>query len=232
MTKAIPKAKPEADANPNLLSVVEKSTTHLPHHFSSQVSAYNLDPSFGYNGFYGNSLNSLNQLPHLPATWPGYYNNAPYLSHPSAYRRNYLGNDLGSVTPNLSPYSLSLDGDGSWYFLDGTSYDSSGLRGLAFNNALRLRGLHGLTYPLAVSPLAGGLYPGLLNANLNAHERSGLYPGWINGNLNALDRLNLNARLLGRPSLYDASSVVAAAAVHNSHSLGKSKEGDYKMKDD
>ncbi|XP_018027445.1 uncharacterized protein LOC108682720 [Hyalella azteca] len=221
LTQARPEANPKAEAKPGLLSVVEKSTTHLPNHFSAQVSAYNVDPSVAYPDLYGAypyllNLPYLNRLPHhsvLPR-WGDLLHGKPYL-------RNYLTSGYGGLSPHLLSYSLAPDDDLSWLFLNGYPFDT-----YAFNNLFNLHGPYGSTIPYS-------------NPLYSAYGR--LHPALLNSNLSALDRFKLNAKLhaddllYSRPGLSDnpshSSSLLKATGIHNTNGLGKSKEVDYKKDD-
>ncbi|KAF2366850.1 hypothetical protein FHG87_002399 [Trinorchestia longiramus] len=214
--QAHPEAKPKPEAKPNLVSVVEKSTTHLPNHFSQQVSAYNVNAASAYPSLYGGSV--------FPYTIP-YYNHLPYSNLGNHYKTSpYLGNyhaeGLGRLSPNFVPYSLAPDGDSSWYYLN-----SSPLDAYSVNNLLNFQRLYGLTQPY-------------LNPLYSAYGST--RPALYTSNLSALDKFKLNSKLLGsnsiygRPALLDQSpsSLLSAASIHNAHAIAMSKEVDYKKKDD
>lgn len=240
LAKAEPKAKPEP--KPGVLSVVKKSTTHFPNHYSSHISSLNVDPARSHY----NSYNPLHhQVAHLP--YYNYLNTVPYLNTlppyqgalggPSYYNKNlynpaYLNGGLyGSYdhTKNLLSYSLSPGGDGGWSFVDGAPIAPPAVNPLRYTNPYN-------------GWASSGVYPGLLSQHVYplpatlALAGSGLYPFNNMFNLSALDRLKWNSKYLSDEipfhqsgSVFDRPQIVSAA-VHNAHALGKSKESEYGSK--
>ena len=215
-------AEPEPEAG--LISVINKSTTHLPNKYLTQLSTVNVDPTQGYyNPAAGAYLHNINpyevlnpyQSLNLPLFNP--LQNLPYFSSPLAngFRNGYPDSSLG--------YSLSPLGDSGWTFTG-----NSGLR--AYN-------------PFAYNNLVGWSNADqlLMNARINYPFGPLSYlPGINNFNALALNRYNnlhhgtanIDESSVFKPPTY-YPSLLMGAALHNAHHLGKSKESlEYKKKHD
>ena len=224
-------AKPKPKAA-GLISLVQRSSTVLPNHVSTQVAALNVNPAVA--NYYNNPLiRSYNPYQHYAGLGPYSGMNFPLYNtlnqlplYGGGYHPNF--NLLGgySYPNNLLSYTLSPSGDSGWTFAEPVVGINAYNGQIPYNNLLALS--NPALFPLSsrIPYTIGSLgYPLGLPADLSSLD------------LSALERLKYNNKRLGEESLFQVPTyhphILAGAALHNAQTLGKSKESsDYKKNSD